>query len=80
MKPETVGKYRRGELSNEEIKIAIEDQTNYLTCEKLLVGVLARNNANKLLEEGDVSQSDVNKFYNDCLQFHKACSFLVCHP
>ena len=72
MKPETVGKYRRGGFSNAEIKIAVEDPTNYLTYDKLFVGLLAKSKAKKLLEEGDISQVDVDKFYNACLQFHKA--------
>ena len=72
MKSETAGKYRRGGFSNAGIKIAVEDPTNYLTYDKLFVGLLAKSKAKKLLEEGDISIVDVDKFYNACLQFHKA--------
>lgn len=77
VKPEIVAKYRIGEVSNREIEIAVEDPKNYLTFEKLFTGLLAKNKANKLLEEGDASQRDVDKFYNARLHFHKAAFLYV---
>ena len=74
IKPNIVKEYRNGNLSIAEIKLAVDDSNNHLTCDQLFVGFLVKNKAKKLLEEGDISQNDFDKFLTACLQFPKHLS------
>ena len=59
------------------VEIAVENPTNYVTYDKLFVGLLAKKRAKSVLEKGDISRTDVNTFYDACLQFLKAVFYVI---
>ena len=55
-----------------EIKKLFKDPDNILTQGKLFVGLLRRrSHVKKLLNEGDISQTKYDAFFDACLCFHK---------
>ena len=69
--PEIVRKYKRGEISYEEIKVEVMSTANILENERLFVGFLVRGQVNALLSDGTVTERQVQKFYAACLEFDR---------
>ena len=70
--PDVVKKFRNGELSKDELLHVVEDSENYLSANKVFIGFPARSNVEKLYEDGDISNTQKEKFYKACMEFHKA--------
>ena len=56
--PDKVTHYKNDKLSNEDIRIMVEDSDCYLVANTLLVGFLARTQANKLLHDRTISENE----------------------
>ena len=56
--PDIVTQYKNHKLSNEDIRIIVEDPDYYLPTNTLFVGFLARTLANKLLHDGTISENE----------------------
>ena len=69
--PDIVTQYENCKLSNEDIRIIVEDPDYYLPTDSLFVGFLARTQANKLLHDGMISGNENEAFFTACLNFHK---------
>ena len=69
--PDIVTQYKNHKLSNEDIRIIVEDPDYYLPTNTLFVGFLARTQANKLLHDGTISENEYEAFFTACLNFHK---------
>ena len=69
--PDIVTQYKNYKLSNEDIRIIVEDPDYYLPTNTLFVGFLARTQANKLLHDGTISENEYEAFFTACLNFHK---------
>ena len=69
--PEIVRKYKRGEISYEEIKVEVMNTANILENERLFVGFLVRGRVNALLSVGTVTERQVQNFYAACLEFDR---------
>ena len=69
--PDIVTQYENCKLSNEDIRIIVEDPDYYLPTNSLFVGFLARTQANKLLHDGTISENEYEAFFTACLNFHK---------
>ena len=69
--PEVVKQYKNGKKTIAEIKKLLDDPDNILTQDKLFVGFLGRLHVKKLLNEGDISQTEYDAFFDTCLCFHK---------
>ena len=70
--PDIVTQYKNYKLSNEDIRIIVEDPDYYLPTNTLFVGFLARRQANKLLHDGAMSEDEYKAFFIACLNFHKS--------
>ena len=69
--PEIVRKYKRGEISYEEIKVEVMNTANILENERLFVGFLVGGRVNALLSDGTVTERQVQNFYAACLEFDR---------
>ena len=70
--PHIVTQYKNYKLSNEDIRIIVEDPDYYLPTNTLFVGFLARRQTNKLLHDGTISENQYKAFFTACLNFHKS--------
>ena len=69
--PDIVTQYKNHKLSNEDIRIIVEDPDYCLPTNTLFVGFLARTQADKLLHDGTISENEYEAFFTACLKFHK---------
>ena len=71
VKADIIQCYKNGSLSNKKLLEEVDNPDNYLDQNKLFVSFLAKSTIRKLLDEGDISQMQYDKFFYACLQFHK---------
>ena len=69
--PDIVTQYKNHKLSNEDVRIIVEDPDCYLPTNALFVGFLARTQTNKLLHEEMISENEYEAFFTACLNLHK---------
>ena len=69
--PDIVIQDKNHKLSNENIRIIVEDPDYYLPTNTLFVEFFARTQANKLLHDGTISENEYEAFFTACLNFHK---------
>ena len=69
--PDIVTQYKNHKLSNEDIRIIVEDPDYYLPTNTLFVGFLGRTQANKLLHDRMISENEYEAFFTAGLNFHK---------
>ena len=55
----------------------LENPDNILTQDKLFVDFLGRSHIKKLLNEGDISQTEYDAFFVACLCFKKKLHFIL---
>ena len=67
--PDIVTQYKNHKLSNENIRIIVEDPDYYLPKNTFFVGFLARTQANKLLYDGTIPENEYEAFFTACLNF-----------
>ena len=56
MSPQIVTWYKNSEISNDEVRILINDEENNLTRNRLLVGFLAKTQVKKLQDDRDIAK------------------------
>ena len=71
MSPQIVTQYKNSEISDDEIKILVNDEENRLSRNHLFVGFFVKTQVKKLLDDGDIKKRQYDMLFNACLIFHK---------
>ena len=70
MSQQIVTQYKNSEISDDEIRILVNDEENHLSRNHLYVGFIVKTQVKKLLDDGDITKIRYDMVFNVCLIFH----------
>ena len=71
---EQVQKVNNGDVTIAQVKRESNERVENNTC-KLFVGFMLCNTLNQLIDEGDITEREVDIFYSSVLKLHRTLSF-----